>query len=198
MIDRPMTCDRSFAPIIARPAGFISRSRPDSETSFTQAGSALIIARSRLSLSAFSASADSSALGRAPVPRLRTRRGRVPVALRLISTNSVRHAQAALSKRGREGFSLALFENPSRPLFDRSRCGWCVVTLDERFDRNRYPLSREPLVQPLHEFVLEEVLVDKFLSSHRHGEADPGIAECMEPHGGLEGGHAARYVPHHV
>ena len=39
-----------------------------------------------------------------------------------------------------------------------------LVALNERFDRDRDPLSRETLVQPLHEFVFDEVLVDKFLS----------------------------------
>jgi hypothetical protein len=63
MMECPMTRVRSAAPIIARPAGFMSSRMPSRDTSFTHAGSALMIARSRLSLSAFSASADSSALG---------------------------------------------------------------------------------------------------------------------------------------
>ena len=61
---RPMTCTRLPAPIIARPAGFMSSSSPSCDTSFTHAGSALMMARSRPSLRAFCASADSKALGR--------------------------------------------------------------------------------------------------------------------------------------
>ena len=53
------------------------------------------------------------------------------------------------------------------------------------------PSAEKALLQPFHELVLDEELIDELLRAKNHGKADARVAERMEPHERIEAGHAA-------